>query len=693
MIFPSAVIFVRILLPYLLGIYVAHIFLGENLIAVSLTCVVVLFILLWLGNLHYLRLYKNKIKNHAGVLITIFWFLFGTSHTLFATTIFQSDYFDKLKPRQLKGWICNEPQQSDGIWRFELAVIQGYLKNTSFPAKGKLTVALKDAQLSFHYGDVMIINHGYTPVEEPYNPSEFNYREWLAAKHIHHQIFVNKNDYVRLATQSGSAIIAYAISLRKKQVAIYRKLIVNDEAFAVASTLVLGYRADLSKETLNSYSKTGTIHALSVSGMHVGIIYIFLNWILYFMDSRRFLKLIKLTFICILIWYYSLLTGFSPSVLRSAVMLTVYIAAKAFHKDSNSYNILAFTAFVLLIYDPLLLWDVGFQLSFLAVFGLIYLQPLIYNWFDFNNRWIDKLWSAVALSLAAQITTFPLSIYYFHQFPVYFIFSNLFILLPLTLMMYLGIGILLLKAYFLAPVFEWIINFSNAGLKWISSLPYSGITGIWITSWQLIILIIWLGTFIVALAYYRKKLLFLSLSLFLLLQIMLTVGKFELLHQKKILCFSLNKNYAIAFIDAKNVMLVTDLDLSTKGLDFFIRPELDRLGLTKINIIKWEKDTTIGSFLKQRHQIMFHGYRILLMDSCLNNRAIRGLPKFNAVWMHQNPHMDLFDLRQQLVYSTLLMDATNSKSFLNKNTSIANKINLTSHILKKNKAYLIDLNN
>ncbi|WAC42741.1 ComEC/Rec2 family competence protein [Pedobacter sp. SL55] len=138
-----------------------------------------------------------------------------------------------------------------------------------------------------------------------------------------------------------------------------------------------------------------------------------------------------------------------------------------------------------MVYDPFLIWDVGFQLSFLAVFGLVYYQPKIYNWLYFKNKWADKLWAAVAMSLAAQLATLPLSIYYFHQFPVYFIISNLFILIPITILMYLGIAILLVRVYFLAPIFEWIITFTNQGLKWISNLPYAGITEIWLNKWQL----------------------------------------------------------------------------------------------------------------------------------------------------------------------------------------------------------------
>ncbi|RZK98297.1 MAG: ComEC/Rec2 family competence protein, partial [Pedobacter sp.] len=240
--------------------------------------------------------------------------------------------------------------------------------------------------------------------------------------------------------------------MRKEQVAYYRTIIKNDEAFAVATTLILGYRADLDKATLSTYSRTGTIHALSVSGMHVGLVYLVLNWLLSMMSHSKWTSVVKMLIILTCIWFYALLTGFSPSVLRSVIMLTVFIIANSFNRNTNNYNILAFTAFSLLVYNPYLIWDIGFQLSFLAVIGLIWLQPMIQGWLDTKIGWMNKLFSVIAMSLAAQIVTFPFSIYYFHQFPVYFLIGNLFIMIPIAGIMYLGILILLLKLAFLGPL-------------------------------------------------------------------------------------------------------------------------------------------------------------------------------------------------------------------------------------------------
>lgn len=646
-------------------------------------------------NTTYKQLKIYNYKGFIGLLFYVFLFIFGGLICLLHKQSLKKDYYANQSFEYLKGYINNEPQLSNHILRAELAVTTGFKHNVPQKVSGKLLIALKlDSihPIDLKYGDELLIAAKYLPVEPPYNPAEFDFKSWLASKNIYHQAFINQDHLIKLNATKGNPILKYAIRLRQEQVKTYSRLIKDKEALAVASTLVLGYRADLSQETLSIYSKTGTIHALSVSGMHVGIIYIFLNWALFFLDRNRLLKIGKLLLISFLIWYYALLTGFSPSVLRSAIMLTVYIVAKAFHRNSNNYNILAFTAFCLLVYDPFLILDVGFQLSFLAVFGLIYLQPKIYKWIYVRDKWLDKLWSTVALSLAAQIATFPLSIYYFHQFPIYFIFSNLFILLPLTAMMYLGIVLLVLRLYFIAPLFEWIIIFTNNGLKWIANLPFSGITSIWLSRWQLILLCMVLTLFIFALANFKKKLLMASISGLLIFQSLTAYHKLVAKHQRKILFFSLRKEYAAAFIDGNEAVLLSNLTLTDKNFTFFIKPALDQMQIAKLHLINWEQDTILPSFIKRNHQINFQQYRILLIDNSFNYKQIANFPAFESIWLHQNPKVKIKDLRSTVLFSTLLIDATNRDYAIDKYATEANKFKLLTQILKKNNSYLIDLN-
>lgn len=693
---PTEIVFVRVLMPLIAGICYGYAFAGTTHLYLFIAFSLLFIILLFGINSYYKKLRAYRFKYLIGILLFIMVFCFGGTLSLLEKENLKSNYFEKYNPNQLKVWIADEPQLANGILRFTANVTTVYQKQTPRPVVGKLLVAIKMDSLntsSYTYGDELIIKANLTPVSPPYNPGEFDFKSWLASKNTYLQTFTTQNKVIQTKLNKGSIIIKYAIALRQKQVETYKKIIKNEEAFAVASTLILGYRADLSSETLSSYSKTGTIHALSVSGMHVGIIYVVLNWLLGFMNQKKKLRVLKILMICALIWFYSLLTGLSPSVLRSAIMLTIYILAKSFNKHTNSYNILAFTAFCLLLYNPLLIFDVGFQLSFLAVFGLVYIHPKIYKWFFFKPSWADWIWSSISLGLAAQIATFPLSIYYFHQFPMYFIFSNLFILIPITLLMYLGISILLFKIFFLAPIFEWLIIFMNDGLRWIANLPFSGVNQIWIDKFELIFLSTALLFGLMGLAIYKKQYLFISLGFLLVFQCLNTKKVVDLKNQKKVIFFSLGKGYCAAFIKANKAILVSDLNPKGKTFQFYIQPALDQHRIQSTLRVTWETIAKYPYFTKTNHQINFYGYRILLFDTSLNGVIINRKPTFNLLWIHKNPKHPLHELKKSVIFKSIIIDATNYTNNQIHYVAEANKFKIRSHILKKNKAYLIDLNN
>jgi competence protein ComEC len=590
----AELLFIRVLLPFSAGIVVIYHHPIPKLLSCLILVITVLFGCLFAVNLWYKHFNILRYKRSAGLLLHILIFLIGCLHATLYNESLNSDYYVFKNYNYLKIKIINEPKKKPNIILFDAIVTKGYvLDTTSVPAhnyrsqqtSGKIRLAIIPDTISvipLKYGDELIIPVGLSEIEPPGNPSEFDFKSWLAAQNIYHQSFLKQGELIKTKADQGNKLIAYALQLREQQVAFYRKLLKNDDAFAVAATLVLGYRSDLSAETLDVYAKTGTIHILSVSGMHVGLIYMILNWLLSFIDSKHFLKLLKTLLIVVLIWAYSLLTGFSPSVLRSAIMISVFIIAKLFAKTTNSYNIIAFAAFSLLVYNPFLIWDVGFQLSFLAVFGLIYLQPKIYAWLRVENRWLDKLWSAVAISIAAQLATYPLSIYYFHQFPLYFLISNLFMMIPAALTMYLGIFILLFRIDCLGALFEGLIVFMNTGLNKIAALPFSGISAIWISKTELVLLSFTLIFFITAMQGLRKRLLMVSLALFLALQSFIACDKLRAFHQKKTIRFNLKKNYATALLSSHKAILFTDLNPASKEFKYFVKPALDQHRITQI---------------------------------------------------------------------------------------------------------------
>jgi competence protein ComEC len=201
--------------------------------------------------------------------------------------------------------------------------------------------------------------------------------------------------------------------------------------------LLIGYKDDLDKTLVQSYSNTGVVHVIAISGLHLGLIYWLLLKLFWPLQKRRDLKWLRPILIIAGLWLFSLLAGMQPSVIRSAVMFTCIVLGETWTRKSSIYNTLAFSAFLLLFINPYWLWDVGFQLSYIAVLSIVIFMQPIYNWFYIKNKALDFIWKLNAVTLAAQILTVPVSIYHFHQFPLSFMFTN-FVAVPLSSLILLG---------------------------------------------------------------------------------------------------------------------------------------------------------------------------------------------------------------------------------------------------------------
>ncbi|MGY3052348.1 competence protein ComEC [Pedobacter sp. UYEF25] len=692
--FKAAYFFVRILLPFLMGIVIGYFFVNEDLLLLSAVASLILLSTLFVCNVRYKKNDLYKVKGWLGLLIFLFIFCFGSFLCLLNKDELVHNYFANQKSTYLKAWVNNEPQKTGKILRFTVITTTAYQNNQVRKVCGKLLLALildSLKPLKLDYGDEVLISANYHEVEGPKNPGEFNFKRWLATQNVHQQAFISQSNLVKTGKSTGNIVLAFALKLRQTAVEKYRKLIKNDAAFSVASTLVLGYRADLDKEIRTNFINTGTMHALSVSGAHVGIIYLILNYCLQFLNKNKKLILLKAILLCLFIWVYALITGLSPSVVRAAIMLSIFICATTFTKSRNGYNILAFAAFLQLLFNPFLIFNVGFQLSYIAVFGLLYLQPKIYHLLYIRNKWLDKFWNFTALSLAAQLATFPIAIYYFHQFPVYFLLGNLFISIPLVLMMYLGILVLIPGLSFLAPIFEWIINLTNTVLHFVASLPFSTLNGIWITFPQFLVLSVAFGLGVYATTKLKKRFIFFSLSMFVVYQVMVLGDNLEKKNQHKVIFFSLKKNYATAFIDGNSTVLLTDLNPHDKNYQFSIQPALNQAKITQLHITTLRTDTILKQFVLKNQQLVFNKFRIFLLDKQLNYKIITKPAIFDAIWVNNTPSYKPDSLIKKISFGTLLIDATNKNYKAEEYESFYND-GLTRVInLKQQSAFSVDL--
>ena len=341
-----------------------------------------------------------------------------------------------------------------------------------------------------HYGQVWLVRGHPDLSKSPLNPGEFDYRRYLEYRQVYHQQYIHPDQYRILGLAPPSTLVALSMRAATVLDGVFRHYIKEKREYAIASALVLGIKDDVDVGTKQAYLATGTTHIMAVSGLQVGLLFAALNWVLRGLFGRvRGFRLWSAGVGLAVIWTYAFVTGLSASVLRATVMFSFVIVGRAMQRQDTIFNTLGVAAFCLLVYNPFLVADVGFQLSFLAVLSIVYLQPRISKWVDlkyyFNGRrrpwqpqpvqwawrgtgWVSqKIWEATALSLAAQVATFPLGLFYFHQFPFSFLFSNL-VAVPISSgSVYVGLGLLALKGLLalLVLVLPKLVN------HWLDYLP------------------------------------------------------------------------------------------------------------------------------------------------------------------------------------------------------------------------------
>jgi len=692
MFFKGKIPFVRLLLALLPGIILAKVFHFSLLITTVLVLVGAGLTILTVIFYRILNLYKFQWI--PGITIHLLMSFLGLHLSIINDPRNSGQHFADLEKDALIISVINEPRLLNGTVRFEGQVKYVLFKNERKSASGYLLVAFKVDSVKnppIVYGDLLLIPSNINAIQGPLNPGEFDYRKFLANKQVYHQIFTQPEYVHKLQSETGNSLISFALKLRKQAVGYFNRYILNPDAAAIASTLILGYRADLSTDIIEAYSKTGTMHVLSVSGMHVGLVFLVLNQLLKKLDRGKGFRYLKPTLIILLIWFYALITGFSPSVCRAAMMLSFYVLGKALNRSQNSYNLIAISAFLLLIYNPYFLFDVGFQLSYLAVLGLVYFHPKIYHLFHIKSRFIDQIWNYSALSVAAQLATFSLSIYYFHQFPVYFLISNLFIVLPVTLIMYLGFVFLLvpvpLISVYLGKVLNFLIQLVNSGLYEIENAPSSTINDLWLSNLQLFTLTLGVLLIFVAFQFRYKLALYGSLASLFVFALTIPLNTLIRSHRHELIFYSLKRNTGIGIIRGAKATLISDVD-DEKIFSYSIRPSLSSKGIT--NLVQYKPGIKIDGYShKNFHQ--FSGYRILNYDRSFNNKRFLHVPVVDAVLLSGNAAISLKKLQKMVRFKILIIDGNNPDYKVREWEAEAHSLKISYYTLKNNAAYVIPL--
>jgi competence protein ComEC len=347
------------------------------------------------------------------------------------------------------------------------------------------------SELLPHVGNHVAIISALLPIQNKGNPGEFDAEAFWSRQGVRYMSFVSKGEILLLNRSEQNPILHWIASSRDYLKSILVKHLTGPER-AISLALILGDNSLLDQEIRNSFTNTGALHVLAVSGLHISIIMQIIMVVLSLFSSVLSRRTALILLIGIM-WWYAAITGLSPSVLRAVFMFTVLSVAQLSGRNYHPINTLLFTAFILVLWDPFTVFDIGFQLSFLAMLGIYLFYENIESFWPIQQPILQKVWQGTAIGLAAQVMTTPLSLYYFNQFPNYFILTNIGLMASSGLI--LGGGLLIFTFSWWWMAAKWIgfalllvVGVSLWFIEWVEGLPGAVAYGFTPSLWMVLIM-------------------------------------------------------------------------------------------------------------------------------------------------------------------------------------------------------------
>lgn len=417
--------FLRITIPLIVGILVNSTF-KSSTISISYVLIIAIFLFSFyiLLSLSFENSSNRKLQGSVGIISCV---LLGYLSAQFSYQIHKPTH----SPHSLSGatfytaTINSKPASTAKTTKYKVEINQLKIKNGWSNFNNEAILYFKnDTLYNFDYGDKLLIKGHPVYLEDQKNPYAFNYALYLQRQGIYFQDYISKEDFIVINENHAASFRYLSLYIGDYFEKILVKFISSERELNMIKAMLLGRREEITPEMEYVYASSGTAHVLAVSGLHVGIIYLIFSSVFKFLKRRK-LNLIYYGVNLSAIWSFAFITGMSPSVQRAATMLSFIIIAELTKRKSNIYNTILVSAFFMLLYDPNLIFSVSFQLSYAAVFGIVFVYKRIYRLVYIKYKVLNFFWKITVISLAAQIATFPITIYYFKQFPVLFPVTNL----------------------------------------------------------------------------------------------------------------------------------------------------------------------------------------------------------------------------------------------------------------------------
>ncbi|MEC4004631.1 ComEC/Rec2 family competence protein [Flavobacterium sp. SUN052] len=644
---------IKITLCFVLGITFAH-YTKLNLIWILFPLIIgsISLIVNFIFN-------KNKLnqKSYFGILTLIIAFLIGSFTSIVNNQTLNSEHY------------IHHLGLNDTEFNTEL-IVREKLKNTSNNDRyvasliklnnkksyGKIIVNIrKDSVLpTIEIGSHLKVLGSLYLNRKPNNPNQFDYGKYLENQQIYAQIYADVEN-IKIGSKVDKSISYYASLLRNKIIHNLEKNHFNKTELSVVVALILGQQQDISQEVVRDYQYAGAVHVLSVSGLHVGFILLFITFLLKPFPNTKRGSIIKLCIVILSLWAFGILAGLAPSVVRSVTMFSFVAVGMFLRRSINIYNTLAVSALLILLFQPSFLFDIGFQLSYVALYFIVWLQPLFASIWKPKYWLVNYFWEIVTVSFAAQIGTLPMSIYYFHQFPGLFFVTNLVILPGMSIILGLGVFVMTLAAFDwvwmpLLKLLEWSIWLLNKIISWVASFEDFIFRDIPLNSYMMWSCYFIVFSFIIWAKKPTYKKLMISLIAILSLQTITFYAKYKSQKESEFIVFSKKKTTIITERQGDKVALyANDSILKTTG---------DNLALKSYLVANFCK---IKSKEKVSNLYYFKNKKILVVDS---SAVYLEEEKPNILILTHSPKVNLERLFMSWKPQQVVVDATNFKTYI-----------------------------
>jgi competence protein ComEC len=601
---------------------------------------------------------KNKIQNIIFGYLAFFisFFIGASSHLIHSSSHKKDNFINQVSDfdKQHSIIISLKEKLKNSIFNDRYVAIVQQIDNKK--SDEKIIINIQKDSLNIQHleiGTILKLKSLIIKNKAIKNPNQFDYGQYLENQNIFAQVYCNLNE-IKISKKFNKSIWYHAAKFRQRIINNLEKNGFSKNELAVVVALILGQQQDIAPEIIQDYQFAGAIHILSVSGLHVGFILLFVGYLLKPFPNTKKWKINKLIIVLISLWLFGLIAGLAPSVLRSVVMFSFVAIGRYLGRGINIYNTLLVSALIILLFQPSFLFDVGFQLSYISLFFIIWLQPLLSKLWSPKNKIIIFFWDIITVSFAAQIGAMGLSIYYFHQFPGLFFITNLIVLPAMGFILGLGVLVMLLAyfdfiPFYLMKILESSIYFLNKVIGWLASFEQFILKDISIN--KLILCSLYL--MIIAVVIYFKKPKFntavSALLTIILFQISIFSSKYYYQTQKELIVFNENKESMVSQRSGQQTVLYTSENLNKQ--------------VVKSNINQY----LIGNFSqiiakKQIPSLMFfNNKKILVIDSLLIN-PIDIHP--DILLLIHSPKLNLDRFLQQCKPKIIVADASNFKSFV-----------------------------